>query len=160
LALPPLRVRLDLGDRGPEVLRSLWQEAEAVNGPTLTDLIRHAQRFGIDGVYETAAQDGLDKRGLALLRVELDRIEAACKNGRYTVGKRRRRGPDETREMIIALRARGLVDRAIATKLGISYERVRKLGRDLPKPGSQTRMVERQKSARNESPVGRLAEVA
>jgi hypothetical protein len=142
---------------------------------------RHAQRFGVDCVYETAVREWLPRvpgpvdltwcspaerervfrereaaaaerdvalAELMLLRLELDAIEAVRKNGRYTVGKRRRRSPEETRFLFVVLRGQGLVDRAIATRLGISYERVRKLGRDQPKPTSQTRMVEREKSVR------------
>jgi hypothetical protein len=90
---------------------------------------RHAQRFGVDCVYETAVREWLPRvpgpvdltwcspaerervfrereaaaaerdvalAELMLLRLELDAIEAVRKNGRYTVGKRRRRSPEET----------------------------------------------------------------
>jgi hypothetical protein len=113
----------------------------------LADYVRHAELFGIECVYESASD--LDEREAALLRVELDRIEAARKNGHYTVGKRRRRSPEETRTLILALRAEGLVDQAIATRLGIGVARVRRLVRDHPKTALQTRMVERQKWSRN-----------
>lgn len=90
----------------------------------LASLLRHAELFGVEGVYETAGiSDPVDR---AILRLELDAIEAKRKNGRYTVGRRRRRCVAETVELVALLRAQGLVKTAIADKLGISDDYVRK----------------------------------
>lgn len=82
--------------------------------------IRHAQLFGIECVFETADSNGFSGRELALLRVELDAIERGRKAGRYTVGSRRRRSPEETVQAVRLLRDRGLVVGAIAVKLDVS----------------------------------------
>ncbi len=58
--------------------------------------------------------------------VELDAIEAARRNGRYRVGKRRRRPTSETMEIAALLKSRGLVVGAISEKLGVSEPYVRK----------------------------------
>jgi hypothetical protein len=111
--------------------------------------IRHAERFGAECVYETAREllipapvdltwltpaereQVLDGRTgfaeLTQLRAELDKIERERKRGRYTVGKRRRRSHAETYSMIVALREQGLVEAAIANKLGISRKWLREL---------------------------------
>ena len=123
--------------------------------PPLEEFVRHAQLFGTECVAETAAQEWrrrlpapadlawmapaerqrvLDE-GAAVcgevladacrLRIELDAAEAEQKNGRYTVGKRRRRSEVETARYAWALALewgennRG-IERKIADKLGIS----------------------------------------
>ena len=88
---------------------------------------------------------GLPSADLARLRIELDELDAGRKSKHgFSIGKRRRRSADETRDAALALSVDGFVPMAIADKLGISdrtvrgylkesgataYERVR----DLPK---------------------------
>jgi hypothetical protein len=93
-----------------------------VTPPTLADLIRHAERFGGVGVYETA---GLYLDELLRLRVELDAIEAAKRNGRRA--RRRRRSRAEQVEAAGLLAAEGLGPEAIAGKLGVGVQHARKL---------------------------------
>lgn len=98
--------------------------ALALKRPTLQEYVRHAELFGIDCVYETAEELGLPAVDMALLRIELDDIEARRMGSRYTVGKRRRRSADETHRAVVALSVAGLVTAAIADKLGIGEKRV------------------------------------
>jgi hypothetical protein len=94
--------------------------------PTVSQFIRHAQLFGTELVFETASENGFSELELERLRIELDAIEAARKSGRFTVGRRRRRAPDETVRAARQLRSEGLVVAAIADKLGISDAHVKR----------------------------------
>jgi hypothetical protein len=94
---------------------------------TIAALLKHAELFGAECVYETACQNGFSETELVLLRVDLDAIEARRKNGRFTVGKRRRRSPGETAEVVSLLREHGLVVPAIADRLGVSDAYVRRI---------------------------------
>lgn len=88
-------------------------------------LLRHAELYGADGVLEAAEE--LDPGERARLRLELDALEAARKSGRFTIGTRRRRRPEETVELAGLLRhEQGWVVSAIADKLGVSDDYVRK----------------------------------
>jgi len=100
------------------------------HSPTLDELLRHAHEFGVAEVFETATENGFTERDLARLSVELDAIEAARKQGRFTVGKRRRRTPAETVDAVRMLRAAGLVVSAIADKLGVTDAYVRRCLKD------------------------------
>lgn len=95
----------------------------------LEQYVRHAELYGTECVYETAEEEGHGPTTLALLRIELDSIEAGRKSssGKYTVGKRRRRGADETHRAVVALSTAGLIPAAIANKLDISKNRVQQL---------------------------------
>jgi DNA-binding NarL/FixJ family response regulator len=63
---------------------------------------------------------------LARLRIELDELDAGRKSKHgFSIGKRRRRSADETREAAVALSVDGFVPKAIADKLGISDRTVR-----------------------------------
>jgi DNA invertase Pin-like site-specific DNA recombinase len=93
---------------------------------SLNAFIRHARLYGAECVYETASSNGFSERELALLRVALDAIERNRKNGRYTTGHQRRRSPEETIRTVRLLCDGGLVAAAIADKLGISDNYVRK----------------------------------
>jgi len=93
---------------------------------TLDQLVRHARLFGTECVYETAEQEGLSSADLARLRIELDELEAGRKSKHgFSIGKRRRRSSDETRDAALALSVDGFVPKAIADKLGISDRTVR-----------------------------------
>jgi hypothetical protein len=115
----------------------------AAGSPTavpLAEYMRHAELFGVELVYETASGNGFSERELARLRVELDAIEAGRKRGRFTVGSRRRRTPEETAEAVRMLRDEGLVIAAIADKLGISDRHVKRClnGSERPKNSPAT----------------------
>lgn len=91
---------------------------------TLPEYLRHADRFGTELVYESAAMDGQDATILALLRVELDAIKAGRKSNGYSVGKRRKRSREETAKAVEALSLAGLTRVEIAAKLGVSDKTV------------------------------------
>jgi DNA invertase Pin-like site-specific DNA recombinase len=94
--------------------------------PALDQLIRHARLFGTECVYETGEQEGLSTADLTRLRIELDELDAGRKSRHgFSIGKRRRRSSDETREAALALSVDGFVPKAIADKLGISDRTVR-----------------------------------
>jgi hypothetical protein len=82
--------------------------------PTYDEFVRHAHRFGVECVYETAASY-LIERELALLRSELDELTP------------KRRSDVELIEQVIALRDEGLVPAAIADKLRLGERRVRSI---------------------------------
>lgn len=93
--------------------------------PTLDTLLRHARKYGAEGVYETATPL-FGEKALERLRVELDSIEAGRKSGGFTVGKRRRRSEEETRQAVLSLSVEGMVVPAIADKMGLSDATVRR----------------------------------
>jgi hypothetical protein len=94
--------------------------------PALDQFIRHAHLFGTECVFETGEQEGLSSADLARLRIELDELDAGRKSKHgFSIGKRRRRSADETREAAVALSVDGSVPKAIADKLGISDRTVR-----------------------------------
>jgi DNA-directed RNA polymerase specialized sigma24 family protein len=85
--------------------------------PVSVDALRsHAERYGPDGVYETAVRL-LSGGELARLRVDLDAMsrDRAPRFGRVKARRRR----DETRAAVVALRAEGLAPGAIADKLSV-----------------------------------------
>lgn len=85
------------------------------------ELVQHARCFGTEGVLESAPP-ALRAR----LQIELDAIEASQPRRRFKTRKRRRRTPEETVEAVAALRHEGLVPAAIANKLGLSPQYVRR----------------------------------
>ena len=98
----------------------------ALDQPTLDQLIRHARLFGTECVCETGEQEGLPSADLARRRIELDELDAGRKSRLgFSIGKRRRRSSDETRDAALALSVDGFVPKAIADKLGISDRTVR-----------------------------------
>jgi hypothetical protein len=98
----------------------------ALEHPGLDQLIRHAQSFGTECVYETGEQEGLSSADLTRLRIELDELDAGRKSKHgFRIGKRRRRSSEETRDAALALSVDGFVPKAIADKLGISDRTVR-----------------------------------
>jgi hypothetical protein len=92
--------------------------------PTLEEFVRHAERFGTECVYETAAEGYLGERELRRLRIELDSIEVARRSGRYHVGRRRRRSRAETRVAAQVLADRGLTRVEIAEKMSVSVKTI------------------------------------
>jgi hypothetical protein len=103
--------------------------------PSLDELLEHARRHGAECVEEIAGH--LDERERVLLRIELNAIEAARRNGRFTIGARRRRSRSETWAMVEALRADGLVDQAIANRLGITLKWLRELESETGRNGGR-----------------------
>jgi hypothetical protein len=102
--------------------------AAGVGVSTLAEFVRHAELYGTDCVYETAS--GGYRLNLTELKIELDRLEAMRKSGRFTVGKTRRRDQQ-------------------AEGASPGWKR----GGLVPKSASQTRMVGRQNLSRNRNPV-------
>jgi DNA-binding NarL/FixJ family response regulator len=106
--------------------------------PTLEQLITHARRYGVGGVYE-AAELCFGPKALARLQVELDAIEAGRKSGSgFSVGKRRRRSREQTRAAVVQLSLEGFVVPAIADKLGISDKTVRNYLAERPERDART----------------------
>ena len=64
------------------------------------------------------------------LQIELDRIEANRKRGRFTVGTRRRRSGPERLQQVRVLVADGLVTTEIADRLGVGFRHAQRLVRD------------------------------
>jgi DNA-directed RNA polymerase specialized sigma24 family protein len=91
---------------------------------TLAEYVRHAEKFGTELVYETAEQDGLPAKELALLRVEIDYLVATAKSGGYSVGKKRQRSKEETAKAVELLSVAGLTRREIAEKMVLSDKTV------------------------------------
>jgi hypothetical protein len=102
-----------------------------VTRPDLTGLIGHAEVYGVDGVYEVG-ELYLGEQDLRRLRIELDAIEAAKRNGRRA--RRRRHAHAEQVEAAQMLAAEGMTPEAIAGKLGVTTEHVRKLLRGRERP--------------------------
>ena len=110
----------------------------------LAPLLRHARRFGTEGVLECAGELSEDER--IRLQVELDALDR--EQGR----KRSQRGgkAEATRRAVLLLASDGLVPKAIANKLQVSDRTVRRYltarngtGALPPKSTPQNRMVER-----------------
>jgi len=93
---------------------------------TLEGFVAHARTHGVDMVADTAALY-LSEPDLVRLRVELDLIERGRKgrNG-FNTGQRRRRSPEEIERAFDVLREDGLVPAAIADKLGLSEDALRR----------------------------------
>jgi len=91
--------------------------------------LRHARLFGTEGVLETVRPSARPR-----LQVELDAIAAARRRRRFEPAPaRRRRKPDETIAIVWTLRGEGLVPTAIANKLGLSDQYVRKCLKSAPR---------------------------
>jgi hypothetical protein len=111
-----------------------------LTAPTFEQFMRHAELFGIECVFETAAEY-LPVVEMDRLRIELDAIERERRHGRFTVGKNRRRSETETVRYAVALAQElaeaGLSSRAIgnkvADKLGLSDAYARRV----LKPGGE-----------------------
>jgi DNA invertase Pin-like site-specific DNA recombinase len=100
---------------------------EKAAGDMLAAYLRHASKFGVECVFETAeAELGDRSPALSRLRIELDAIEAGRRIGLRGLGRcgKRRRSRAETLEAVRQLRAEGLVIGAIADKLGVTDETV------------------------------------
>lgn len=98
-------------------------------------LLRHARLFGTEGIIDLVRPG--DR---ARIRLELDAIDAQlAPRVRFAQPhKRRRRAPEETLDAVAALRNEGLVPAAIADKLGVSDDYVRKCLTKVRKAGERT----------------------
>jgi hypothetical protein len=83
--------------------------------PSAEALRRHGDRYGVEGVAETAAAFGID------LRVKRDRARP----------KRQRRTSANLKAQVLQLHTRGMVPTAIADVLNVSDRRVKELLREL-----------------------------
>jgi hypothetical protein len=99
--------------------------------PTLAAFLRHVDLFGGALVNETASEF-LGEEDLARLRVHVDEAERNRRRGRFTVGKRRRRSEAERVLQVHLLHEEGFLASEIASKIGISAERVDRLLRSKP----------------------------
>lgn len=114
----------------------------------LAQLLRHARRFGTEGIYEAAAE--FPERERIRLRIELDAIERKQKRPGRPSTNRGHGKAARTREAVLLLASDGLVPKAIANKLQVSDRTVRRYltarnGKGaLPlKSAPQNRMAER-----------------
>lgn len=90
--------------------------------------LRHARLFGTDCVLESVHPSARPR-----LQVELEAIDAARRRRRFEdAPARRRRSPAETVAIVWTLRAEGLVPAAIANKMGLSDQYVRKCLKSAP----------------------------
>jgi hypothetical protein len=129
----------------------------------LTPLLRHAVRFGTEGVYEAAG--GLCEDDRLRLRIELDAIDREQRGRRTRV---RAGGKAEaTRGAVLLLAADGLISKAIGVKLHISDRTVRRYladrngsGAVSPKSAPQKRMVERHPWPKEQNAGSDMSEVA
>jgi DNA-binding CsgD family transcriptional regulator len=88
--------------------------------PTLEQLVRHAQLFGSECVFETG-ECCLGARELARLRTALDVVDARRRFGRRRVSE------IERTEQVRLLAAEGRTSAEIAASLGIGVRRVDRL---------------------------------
>jgi hypothetical protein len=105
------RRRVLVADRAEGVERLFWSRFRV---PSRESLFRHADRFGSDGVAETASVYAID------MRVKRDAARP----------KRRRRTSASLRAEVLELRGRGVVPLAIASVLNVSDRRVREILRE------------------------------
>jgi hypothetical protein len=117
--------------------------------PTLEEYIRHAERFGVDCVYETAEETGLIELGY--LARHLRRID-----------RRWRLSSVQRSRLIGELLASGLTHRDIADMAGVSTDTVGRASAQLRHSGLQNRTVEPRKGRRSRgySPLPVLVENA
>lgn len=110
--------------------------------PTLRELVRHGERFGVDCVYETAegmhAQGRLDALELGRLARHLRRIDRGW-----------RLAADQRERLVGLLREQGISNRDVADMAGVSLSTVTRAGAEPPDPDPQKRMVEPQMSVKS-----------
>jgi hypothetical protein len=91
-----------------------------MNAPGLDGLVRHAEVYGIEFVYETATLY-LAERDLVTLRLKLDGIAAT--SGRRGA-RRRRRSRRELQVAALDLAERGFTRIAIAEQMGVAVKTI------------------------------------
>lgn len=104
--------------------------------PTLAEFVRHAERFGVECVYESAEWTRLPELG-SLAR-HLRRIEKSW-----------RLSPDQRDRLIAELRDRGLSNREIADMAGVSLSTVVRAGAGPRDSVVKNRMVEPRESVKS-----------
>jgi hypothetical protein len=93
---------------------------------TYQALVRHAERFGVESVYETAEESGLSAADLARLKVEL----ASVADGRRSRFGTKAKTAALNGGDVQALYESGLTPEEIASELRWSLGRVRKVLRE------------------------------
>jgi hypothetical protein len=103
------------GKQAGEYARTFWasryrseRDAVSLRPPTRDQLLRHAEKFGTEGVADVAREYEIDMR----------RLKKEAKP------KLRRRTNDELRGQVLELASRGVVKTAIADALNISDRRI------------------------------------
>jgi FixJ family two-component response regulator len=106
--------------------------------PTLASLIRHAELFGVECVYETGEQY-LRESELVQLAIELERIANEHQQGkRFRKPVQRRRLTKEQKLRTVSyLVDEGLPNSRIATHLGVSERQVERLRREAREQAAQ-----------------------
>lgn len=118
--------------------------------PSLAAFVRHAERFGVECVYETA--EAMSAHGLM---TSLDRGCLARHLRR--LDKSWRLTPQQRERLIAELRASGVRNREIAEMAGVSLRTVVGKGAPLTTPTPENRLVEPRKSADSDG-YGKRAE--
>jgi hypothetical protein len=102
------------GKQAGEFARTFWvsrtrseRDAVLLRPPTRDELLRHAERFGTEGVADVARE----------YKVDMRRLKKEAK-------PLRRRTNDELRGQVLELTSRGVVKTAIADALNVSDRRI------------------------------------
>ena len=104
--------------------RTYWRSSFP-DVPDMGQLIRHAEMYGSDSVYETAESYGYPLHQLLQLDAELTRIDSERRKRFGTVPTRRRPSSEDKAKAILYLTAEGVADGRIARSLGVSQGHVR-----------------------------------
>ena len=99
--------------------RTYWRSSFP-DVPDMGRLIRHAERYGSDSVYETAEGYGYPLSQLLQLDAELTRIDSERRKRFGTVPTRKRPSSEDRAKAILYLTAEGVADGRIAKSLGLS----------------------------------------
>jgi DNA-directed RNA polymerase specialized sigma24 family protein len=128
---------------------SARRKGSVIPAPTLTDFVRHAERFGVECVYETAEETGLSDLGY--LTRHLRRIDRSW-----------RLSPNQRERLIAELLGAGLPQREIADLAGVSTDTVGRASAELRDSAARNRMVEPKKSRKShqDNPPSVLVESA
>jgi hypothetical protein len=136
----PARLKLNslgLTEEEATAARSLMRNLPGVQHPTLAQLIRHAELYGTDLVYETA-EDFLAESELVQLALELNRIDGRARKGVHDFRRRpklKRLSTAQKLKTVAFLIKEGAPHSRIAMHLGVTERQVRRLARETRKTG-------------------------
>lgn len=108
---------------------------------TLANFLTHAEKYGTEGVFETA-EDFLSKSELLQLAIQLDRIDGETRKKFAKRGRPKRLSVRQKIKAVDSMRAEDIPDSRIAKHLGVSERYVRKLA-----------SIEKKASGRERQPV-------
>ena len=106
--------------------RAYWRKSFP-DVPDMGKLVAHAERYGSDGVYETAESYGYPLPQLLQLDAELTRIDIARRKRFGTVPTRKRPSSEDKAKAVIYLTDEGVADGRIAKSPGIGIRQVTRL---------------------------------